>query len=95
MSPVYGDWHGLPPLLIHAGEEELLLEDAARIAEVARAAGVTVRLETYPRMWHVWQNLSVAAAGSRIAGRHCPVPEITSDNGLLNETRYRDRLRIW
>ena len=55
MSPVYGDWHGLPPLLVHAGEEELLLDDAARIAEVARAAGVTVRLETYPRMWHVWQ----------------------------------------
>ena len=55
ISPVYGDWHGLPPLLIHAGAEELLLDDAARIAEVARAAGVDVRLETYPRMWHVWQ----------------------------------------
>ncbi len=55
ISPVYGDWHGLPPLLVHAGEEELLLDDATRIAEVARVAGVTVRLETYPRMWHVWQ----------------------------------------
>jgi len=52
---VYGDWHGLPPLLVHAGEEEMLLDDAARIAESARAAGVPVRLETYPRMWHVWQ----------------------------------------
>jgi acetyl esterase/lipase len=55
ISPVYGDWHGLPPLLVHAGEEEMLLDDAARIAEAARAAGVAVRLETYPRMWHVWQ----------------------------------------
>ena len=55
ISPVYGDWHGLPPLLVHAGEEEMLLDDAARIAESARAAGVPVRLETYPRMWHVWQ----------------------------------------
>jgi len=55
ISPVYGDWHGLPPLLIHAGEEELLLDDAVCIAQLASAAGVAVRLETYPRMWHVWQ----------------------------------------
>ena len=78
ISPVYGDWHGLPPLLVHAGEEELLLDDAVRIAEAARAAGVAVRLETYPRMWHVWQDLPGAAAGGRIAGRHCPVPQIAS-----------------
>jgi monoterpene epsilon-lactone hydrolase len=55
VSPVYGDWHGLPPLLIHAGEEELLREDAIRSDMLARAAGVNVRLEIYPRMWHVWQ----------------------------------------
>jgi acetyl esterase/lipase len=55
ISPVYGDWHGLPPLLIHVGEEEMLREDAARSAAAARAAGVAVRLEVYPRMWHVWQ----------------------------------------
>jgi epsilon-lactone hydrolase len=55
ISPVYGDWRGLPPLLIHAGEEEILCDDAVRIAELARAAGVDVRLEIYPRMWHVWQ----------------------------------------
>lgn len=55
ISPVYGDWHDLPPLLVHVGEEEMLFEDATRIAAAARAAGVDVRLETYPRMWHVWQ----------------------------------------
>ncbi len=55
ISPVYGDWHGLPPLLVHAGEDEVLLDDAVRIATAARAAGVDVRLETYPRMWHVFQ----------------------------------------
>ncbi len=55
ISPVYGDWHGLPPLLIHAGEDEVLLDDAVRIAAAAGAAGVDVRLETYPRMWHVFQ----------------------------------------
>lgn len=55
ISPVFGDWHGLPPLLIHAGEGEILREDAVRIEELAREAGVDVRLEIYPRMWHVWQ----------------------------------------
>lgn len=55
ISPLHGDWHGLPPLLIHAGEEELLREDAERIAAAARAAGVEVELAIFPRMWHVWQ----------------------------------------
>jgi monoterpene epsilon-lactone hydrolase len=55
ISPVFGDWHGLPPLLVHAGEDEFLRDDAVRIEELARAAGVDVRLEIYPRMWHVWQ----------------------------------------
>ncbi len=55
ISPVYGDWHGLPPLLVHAGEDELLRDDVIRIEKLARAAGVDVRVEVYPRMWHVWQ----------------------------------------
>ncbi len=55
ISPVFGDWHGLPPLLVHAGEDEFLRADAVRIEELARRAGVDVRLEIYPRMWHVWQ----------------------------------------
>jgi monoterpene epsilon-lactone hydrolase len=55
ISPEFGAWHDLPPLLVYAGGEELLRDDAARIEELARAAGVDVRLEIYPRMWHVWQ----------------------------------------
>lgn len=55
ISPVFGDWRGLPPLLIHVGEDEILREDAVRMEALAREAGVSVRLEVYPRMWHVWQ----------------------------------------
>ncbi len=55
ISPAYGDWQGLPPLLVHSGEIEFLRGDAVRIEELARTAGVDVRLEIYPRMWHVWQ----------------------------------------
>ena len=55
ISPVYGDLHGLPPLLVHVGEDEMLCESAIRLVERAKASGVDVRLEIYPRMWHVWQ----------------------------------------
>jgi epsilon-lactone hydrolase len=55
ISPVFGDLRGLPPLLVHAGEDEILRDDAVRIVGLAKAAGVDARLEVYPRMWHVWQ----------------------------------------
>lgn len=55
LSPIYGDLHGLPPLLVHAGEDELLRQDALRITDRAKSAGVEARVEIYPRMWHVWQ----------------------------------------
>ncbi len=55
ISPVFGNWNSLPPVLVHVGEDEILREDAIRISSLAKAAGVDVRLEIYPRMWHVWQ----------------------------------------
>ncbi len=55
VSPIFGDLHGLPPLLIQAGADEILLSDATSFAEKARQAGVQVTLEVYPGMWHVWQ----------------------------------------
>ena len=54
LSPLYGDLHGLPPLLIHVGSDEILLSDAERLAEKARTAGVDMRLGVWPAMWHVW-----------------------------------------
>ena len=55
ISPVFGNLRGLPPLLVHIGEDEILCDDAVRIASLAKSADVDVRLEIYPRMWHVWQ----------------------------------------
>jgi monoterpene epsilon-lactone hydrolase len=54
-SPVYADLHGLPPLFIQAGSTEVLLDDARRVAETARSAGVSVELQIWPNMPHVWQ----------------------------------------
>jgi monoterpene epsilon-lactone hydrolase len=53
-SPLYGDPAGLPPTLIQVGGDEVLLDDAVRIAERMREAGCTVELEVWPRMPHVW-----------------------------------------
>ena len=54
-SPLYADLHGLPPLLIQVGTDELLLDDATRIAAQACAAGVEVKLEVWDGMFHTWQ----------------------------------------
>lgn len=53
-SPIYADLHGLPPMLIHVGTAEVLLDDAVRLGERARAAGVEVVLEPWEDMIHVW-----------------------------------------
>lgn len=54
-SPVFGEWSGMPPLLIQVGDTESLLDDAARLAATAAAAGVDVEHHVYPDMPHVWQ----------------------------------------
>ena len=53
-SPLYANLTGLPPLLIQVGSAEILLDDAIRLAARAGADGVKVRLDIWPRMFHVW-----------------------------------------
>ena len=53
-SPLYGDFKGLPPLLIQVGDAETLLDDTTRIAPKLKAAGVDVTVEVWPDMIHVW-----------------------------------------
>ncbi len=54
-APLYADLAGLPPLLIHVGTAETLLDDSTRLAERARKAGVKVTLEPWENMIHVFQ----------------------------------------
>lgn len=54
ISPVYADLRGLPPLLIHVGEHELLLNEVVRFGERAAAAGVDARTVVWPGMFHVF-----------------------------------------
>ena len=55
ISPLYADLHGLPPLLIHVGDHEILLDDALRFGERALQAGVQVKTVVWPGMFHVFQ----------------------------------------
>jgi len=57
-SPLYADLTGLPPLIIHVGTAEILVDDATRLADRAQAAGVEVSLHLYEDMMHVWHYFS-------------------------------------
>lgn len=55
-SPLFGDYTGLPPLLIQVGEHEIIRDDSVRVAVRAQAAGVEVTLEVWEGMFHVFQS---------------------------------------
>lgn len=54
-SPLYADLTGLPPVLIHVGTEEVLLNDAKRLAEQTEKYGIPTILKVYDRVGHVFQ----------------------------------------
>jgi acetyl esterase/lipase len=58
VSPLRGDLSGLPPVLVHVSEAEMLLDDARRYVAKAQAAGSPVELQTWPHMVHVWHIFS-------------------------------------
>lgn len=53
-APMYADLEGLPPLLIQVGASETLFDDAVRLDNKARAAGVETSFEEWDDMIHVW-----------------------------------------
>lgn len=69
-TPLNGSFDGLPPLLIHVGTSETLLDDALNLARKASLAHVEVRLETWPRQQHVFQMFAsmMSEARDAIAG---------------------------
>ncbi|MGH2504886.1 MAG: alpha/beta hydrolase, partial [Ktedonobacterales bacterium] len=53
-SPLFADLRGLPPLLIHVGDCEVLLDDSRKLAERARQVGVAVTLRVWDGMFHAF-----------------------------------------
>ena len=54
ISPFYGDFAGLPSLLVHVGDTEILLDDSLRVVEKARTAGIAVECEVWNDLPHAW-----------------------------------------
>jgi epsilon-lactone hydrolase len=67
VSPLFGDFAGLPPLLIHVGSDEILLSDSIRLAERAGFARVKVKLLIAPDMPHVWHFMTTELGAARSA----------------------------
>jgi acetyl esterase/lipase len=53
-SPALADLSGLPPLLIHSGSDEVLLDDSIALLDAAAAARVEAQLVVWAGMIHVW-----------------------------------------
>ena len=77
LSPLFGDFAGLPPLLLQAGSTEMLLDESGRIAARAHAAGVPVEFEIWDRLPHVFQVFrdlpqatEAIASITRFVGKH-------------------------
>lgn len=62
LSPMYADLTGLPPMLIHVGESELIRDDGLRLAARARRDGVHAAVGQFHGMWHVFQAFPVPEA---------------------------------
>jgi epsilon-lactone hydrolase len=66
-SPLFGDPCGLPPTLIHVGSDEILRDDAIRMAEKMRTAGCDVEIDVWPRMPHAWHLYARIVPEGRVA----------------------------
>ena len=65
ISPIYGDFTGLPPLCIQVGSAEILLDDSRIVAEKAKRAGVDVTIDIWEDMIHVFQAFAIIAPEGR------------------------------
>jgi acetyl esterase/lipase len=57
-SPIKQDLTGLPDMFIQVGDDEVLLSDSQLLAERAEKSGVSVTLEIWNGMWHVFQGFA-------------------------------------
>ncbi|MCH5268360.1 MAG: alpha/beta hydrolase [Lachnospiraceae bacterium] len=55
LSPLFGDFTDMPPMLIQVGEIEMLRSDGERAAEKAKEVGSEAKLQVYQGMFHVFQ----------------------------------------
>ena len=62
ISPIYGDFKDFPSVYIQVGENEILYSDSLMLYQALKEAGVAVKMDEYPGMWHVFQMSPVKAS---------------------------------
>ncbi len=67
VSPLYGDPSGLPPVLVMAGGDEILRDDAVRMGEKLCRADPQSDLQVWPRMVHAWPLFATVMPEARAA----------------------------
>lgn len=67
LSPVFADFSGFPPLSVHVGSTEILLDDAIRVTRAARRDEVPADLRIWPAQPHVFQILAQFVPEARLA----------------------------
>ncbi len=55
ISPLFGDYEGFPPTYIQVGNNEILQDDAVMLYKKMLKANVSVKLDMFRGMWHVFQ----------------------------------------
>lgn len=55
ISPLFGEFEGFPPTYIQVGDNEILLADAMNLHKKMLRANVSVKLDVFKGMWHVFQ----------------------------------------
>lgn len=55
ISPVFGEFKDFPPTYIQVGSNEILLSDSLLLHQKMTHAGVSVKLDRFDGMWHVFQ----------------------------------------
>ncbi|KIK70605.1 hypothetical protein GYMLUDRAFT_32650 [Collybiopsis luxurians FD-317 M1] len=64
-SPLFGDFTGLPPMLIQSGDAEVLRDEITLLAHKASLAGVEIRHELYEDAIHIFQLYPFLDAATR------------------------------
>jgi acetyl esterase/lipase len=81
LSPLFGNWSGLPPLYFLAGSTEMLLDDSVRAHDRALQAGTLAEIDVWARLPHVFplfgflpEAREAVAKIRDFVQRHAPAP---------------------
>ncbi len=62
ISPIFGNFNGMPPALIHTGSDEILLDDSVILFEKMKSEGVDASIKVWEGMWHIWHIFDIPEA---------------------------------